>query len=283
MDWLLTDSGAAGSLLCCALEAVQHLRQASGSPVDSNFSTANSRIAAAIAERDTRYGCALQSASRRMSSPGSVRVSGMAIQKSKRTMSELYHKIDPSPAASLIFFGFSTKSSAGGSNGGLRGHNGEMDTPGQRIAYLVDRSGRSQGAFAEAIGLGEDSVSKWINGKAKPRRSNLQRIAEVFGRDVSEIVDFVVRGAMPEKPFVPSPPPPQAAQPAANRDSARSPLAPPLGISDSEEMSEDEYRKRIGYYADLALRRLERIEELEAELARRDGDTPQSGQSGATR
>lgn len=67
-------------------------------------------------------------------------------------------------------------------------------TLGDRLRWLVDRSGLTQGDFAEGIGITEGMLSQWVNNKAKPRRSNLAGVARLFHSPVGRMVTFLEEG-----------------------------------------------------------------------------------------
>lgn len=64
-----------------------------------------------------------------------------------------------------------------------------MDT-GDRIFYLLDRSGMEQKKFAELIGATDKIVSKWRTSGLKSYRKYLPQIAEVLNTSV----DYLVNG-----------------------------------------------------------------------------------------
>jgi len=51
------------------------------------------------------------------------------------------------------------------------------------------KRGLSQAQLADMVGLSAKAVSKWENGYAKPTTGTLRKLAEIFGVDVSELLD----------------------------------------------------------------------------------------------
>lgn len=54
---------------------------------------------------------------------------------------------------------------------------------GERIQAELDRLDMTQDDLAEAIGVAQQTVSKWINGVAEPRTKNLRAMEDVFDID----------------------------------------------------------------------------------------------------
>lgn len=50
----------------------------------------------------------------------------------------------------------------------------------EKILYLRKKSGYSQEALAEKLGVSRQAVSKWENGDADPEISKLKMLAELF-------------------------------------------------------------------------------------------------------
>ena len=57
----------------------------------------------------------------------------------------------------------------------------------QSIARLRAKSGVSQAALAEKLGISPQAVSKWERGICCPDISQLPRIAKVFGTSIDEL------------------------------------------------------------------------------------------------
>ena len=58
---------------------------------------------------------------------------------------------------------------------------------GSNIAFLRRCKGWSQKDFAEKLGIGADSVSRFENGVVAPRFERLKRIAEILGCNLSDL------------------------------------------------------------------------------------------------
>lgn len=56
-----------------------------------------------------------------------------------------------------------------------------MDTFAERLMYKFEESGMKQVELAEKVGCSPTMVSFWLNGVNKPRRANLEILAEVLG------------------------------------------------------------------------------------------------------
>ena len=82
---------------------------------------------------------------------------------------------------------------------------------GTNLSRLRSRSGLSQDALAEKMGVSRQSVSKWENDSAVPELEKLIRLAEIF--DVT--LDELVRDARPEPEAVPRTEPAEPVEPTA--------------------------------------------------------------------
>ena len=64
------------------------------------------------------------------------------------------------------------------------------------LRRLIDVSGKTQKDVADAIGVSQQIMNVWARGKAIPRMGKIQRLADYFGVEKSDLID--------EKPEVPS-------------------------------------------------------------------------------
>lgn len=64
------------------------------------------------------------------------------------------------------------------------------------LRRLIDVSGKTQKEVADAIGVSQQIMNVWVRGKAIPRMGKIQRLADYFGVEKSDLID--------EKPEVPS-------------------------------------------------------------------------------
>lgn len=70
--------------------------------------------------------------------------------------------------------------------------------PGKTIRKLIDERGMSEGALSKASGVTQPTIHRIITGESKdPRRSNLERIARVFGLEVEDlyVLDLAINPA----------------------------------------------------------------------------------------
>lgn len=67
------------------------------------------------------------------------------------------------------------------------------------LRRLIDVSGKTQKDIADAIGVSQQIMNVWARGKAIPRMGKIQRLADYFGVEKSDLID--------EKPEAPSLPP----------------------------------------------------------------------------
>lgn len=58
---------------------------------------------------------------------------------------------------------------------------------GQKLAALRKRAGLTQEQLADALFVSRDLVSKWETGKRRPNEATLQKVAELFGVELSEL------------------------------------------------------------------------------------------------
>ena len=101
---------------------------------------------------------------------------------------------------------------------------------GTNLSRLRGRSGLSQDALAEKIGVSRQSVSKWENDSSVPELEKLIRLAEIF--DVT--LDELVRDVRPEPEAVSRAGPAEPGEPAAPLASAAplpEPAAPPASTA----------------------------------------------------
>lgn len=70
---------------------------------------------------------------------------------------------------------------------------------GGRVKWLVEESGLSQAGFARRIGIGPDTLSKWVNNRfvRGPSKSNLRSISALFRTPHARLVEFVLNGGEP--------------------------------------------------------------------------------------
>lgn len=82
----------------------------------------------------------------------------------------------------------------------------------EKIYYCRKKSGRSQEALAEALGVSRQAVSKWETGDAEPELSKLRLLAAEFGVSV----DWLLSEEAPPEELRPEPDPaPEEARPSA--------------------------------------------------------------------
>lgn len=67
------------------------------------------------------------------------------------------------------------------------------------LRRLIDVSGKTQKDFADAIGVSQQIMNVWTRGKAIPRMGKIQRLADYFGVEKSDLID-----EKPEGPSIPS-------------------------------------------------------------------------------
>lgn len=91
---------------------------------------------------------------------------------------------------------------------------------GTNLSRLRGRSGLSQDALAEKMGVSRQSVSKWENDSSVPELEKLIRLAEIFDVTLDELVRDVRPEAVPRtepaEPVEPTVPPEPAAPPPAS-------------------------------------------------------------------
>lgn len=67
------------------------------------------------------------------------------------------------------------------------------------LRRLIDVSGKTQKDVADAIGVSQQIMNVWARGKAIPRMGKIQRLADYFGVEKSDLID-----EKPEGPSTPS-------------------------------------------------------------------------------
>nr|DAK29711.1 MAG TPA: Repressor protein CI [Caudoviricetes sp.] len=67
------------------------------------------------------------------------------------------------------------------------------------LRRLIDVSGKTQKDVADAIGVSQQIMNVWARGKAIPRMGKIQRLADYFGVEKSDLID-----EKPEGPSIPS-------------------------------------------------------------------------------
>lgn len=67
------------------------------------------------------------------------------------------------------------------------------------LRRLIDASGKTQKDVADAIGVSQQIMNVWARGKAIPRMGKIQRLADYFGIEKSQLID-----EQPEAPSIPS-------------------------------------------------------------------------------
>lgn len=67
------------------------------------------------------------------------------------------------------------------------------------LRRLIDVSGKTQKDVADAIGVSQQIMNVWARGKAIPRMGKIQRLADYFGVEKSDLID-----EKPEAPSLPS-------------------------------------------------------------------------------
>lgn len=66
------------------------------------------------------------------------------------------------------------------------------------LRRLIDVSGKTQKEVADAIGVSQQIMNVWVRGKAIPRMGEIQRLADYFGVEKSDLID-----EKPEAPSIP--------------------------------------------------------------------------------
>lgn len=67
------------------------------------------------------------------------------------------------------------------------------------LRRLIDVSGKTQKEIADAIGVSQQIMNVWARGKAIPRMGKIQKLADFFGIEKSELID-----EQTEKPSLPA-------------------------------------------------------------------------------
>ena len=67
------------------------------------------------------------------------------------------------------------------------------------LRSLIDVSGKTQKEIADAIGVSQQIMNVWARGKAIPRMGKIQKLADFFGIEKSELID-----EQTEKPSLPA-------------------------------------------------------------------------------
>jgi repressor LexA len=57
------------------------------------------------------------------------------------------------------------------------------------LKRYVDDSGKMHKDIAKAVGVSKGTFSDWLNGRAYPRMDKIQRLSEIFGITMSDLVD----------------------------------------------------------------------------------------------
>jgi transcriptional regulator with XRE-family HTH domain len=58
------------------------------------------------------------------------------------------------------------------------------------LQYYLDKKGITQAEFADAIGLKRTTVNEWIKAKKYPRIDNIEMMANYFGINKSDLVEY---------------------------------------------------------------------------------------------
>jgi len=61
-----------------------------------------------------------------------------------------------------------------------------MEKAPEQIKLWAAREGRKLGWLAEQVPVGQSDLSRWLNGKAKPRRIYRARLAQITGLQVTD-------------------------------------------------------------------------------------------------
>lgn len=96
------------------------------------------------------------------------------------------------------------------------------------LRRLIDVSGKTQKEVADAIGVSQQIMNVWVRGKAIPRMGKIQRLADYFGVEKSDLID--------EKPEAPSIPDYSNIFPISKR---RVPLPGPIACGEPIFCNED--------------------------------------------
>ena len=67
---------------------------------------------------------------------------------------------------------------------------GNKKIMGNNIQMWMDKRGLSRKDFAKAIGEPYSSVTEWINGKSYPRIDKIQKMADFFGIEKADLVEY---------------------------------------------------------------------------------------------
>jgi transcriptional regulator with XRE-family HTH domain len=62
---------------------------------------------------------------------------------------------------------------------------GAKDCFGEAIAFLIRRKGVTQKQVAEAVGVDQSTVSRWVRKKEVPKEATLDKLAEYLGCHVA--------------------------------------------------------------------------------------------------
>jgi transcriptional regulator with XRE-family HTH domain len=68
---------------------------------------------------------------------------------------------------------------------------------GQRLRYLILRKGWNQSELARQAGIGRDSISSYIAGRARPNNLNAHKLAEALGVNLGELLPPAKSDALP--------------------------------------------------------------------------------------
>ena len=59
----------------------------------------------------------------------------------------------------------------------------------KKLQRLIEREGTTQAALERKLGLSENRISKWANGKGEPTAAQALRLARHFGLSIESLVD----------------------------------------------------------------------------------------------
>jgi repressor LexA len=61
----------------------------------------------------------------------------------------------------------------------------------RNLKRYIDKSGRTQKEIAEEIGVGQSTFSDWVKGRIYPRMDKVEKLANYFGIQKSDLVEDI--------------------------------------------------------------------------------------------
>lgn len=59
----------------------------------------------------------------------------------------------------------------------------------QNLRHYIKQSGKNQSMIAEEMGVSRGTFSDWVNGRVYPRMNKVEKLAEYFGINKSDLVE----------------------------------------------------------------------------------------------